>query len=293
MNSESALPSLIGNPAQINQVLTKHLSPLFGVEEARTISSLLLEEILGMSRTEILMADQPLKAGQWTDLQNAVNRLRAGEPIQYIIGKADFCGLKIQVGPGVLIPRPETEELVLWVLEEKNQAKKGVLDLCTGSGCIALGLKKMGIWMSVSGLDVSEQALKYARETSSRYELAVGWIQADLRGEISFDQKFDVIVANPPYILEAESSEMLPQVLDFEPHIALFTLNSDPVYFYSVIARLALSWLNPDGNLYFELNPKTAEQVKLQLINLGFENVEFRQDMFGKTRMLKASLPKG
>ncbi|HRH36264.1 MAG TPA: HemK/PrmC family methyltransferase, partial [Catalimonadaceae bacterium] len=240
MNSESALPWLTGNPAQINQVLTKHLSPLFGKEEARIISSLLLEEIAGMSGTEIHFADQPLKAGQLTDLQNAVMRLKAGEPIQYIIGKVDFCSLQILVGPGVLIPRPETEELVHWVLEEQNQVKKRVLDLCTGSGCMALGLKKMGNWMSVSGLDVSEDALKYAHETSLRNGLEVEWIQADLRDELSFDRKFDVIVANPPYVLEVESAEMAPQVLDFEPHLALFTPNSDPVYFYSAIGLQAL-----------------------------------------------------
>lgn len=292
MNSELVLPLLSGFPAQINQVLTKHLAPVFGEDESAAISNLLLEEITGLSRTEILFERRELVDSQVEWLRSAAARLIAGEPLQYILGKADFCGLKIRVGPGVLIPRPETEELVFWVLEDKNQDGKKVLDVCTGSGCIPLALRKLGNWSFVSGLDVSKEALNYAIETSRETGLKVDWILADVLGEFQVKEKVDVITANPPYVLQSESAEMLPQVLDFEPHLALFTPDSDAVLFYSAIARKALKWLNPGGELFLELNPKTAEQVGLLLHKLGFEDLEFRSDMFGKTRMLKARVPK-
>lgn len=284
----SDLPSFAGFPSQINQELIKHLTPVFGDSEARAISWQLLEAILDSSKTQLLISQHPIDDLQSKLLSEALSRLKSGEPLQYILQRAYFCGLELVVGPGALIPRPETEELVYWILEEENQEKKRVLDLCTGSGCLALALKNVGKWGKVAGLDVSESALILARKSAQKLGLSVHWIQGDLLQEsLHLEGNWDVIVANPPYVLETEAAEMEPQVLRFEPHLALFVEDSDPILFYKKIGLLASHILKPGGSLYFELNPKTDHQVADCLRTIGFKKIEFRADMQGKNRMLR------
>ena len=282
------MPSL----SQINQDFIKRLSVALGKSEAEAVFDLLVLHLTGKSKVE-LMVSQPLTLNEiqldW--MENAILRLLLQEPIQYILGYTHFLGLDIVVNPAVLIPRPETEELATWVLQSENQSDKSVLDLCTGSGCIALALQKLGNWQKVAGLDVSDSALEVARQNSERLGLEIDWIEVDLLKAFSLDKSWDVLVSNPPYVLPSEAVDMTKGVLAHEPSLALFTPENDPILFYKTIGKLALKSLNPGGTLFFELNPKTAHEVADFLQNLGFEGVEIKKDMFGKERMLKAIRP--
>lgn len=288
--SNPETPLKVGLPGQINQDLRNRLTFHFGENEAAELAFQILEHVTGLTKTQILTENRPISIGQAFELENSVELLEKGHPLQYVIGKAWFCGLPLAIGQGALIPRPETEELVHWMLEEENQEAKTVLDLCTGSGCIALALRNLGNWHSVSGLDISAHALDYAKASSLLHGLSVNWILADLNSGWEPFQKLDIISANPPYILPSEANQMESHVLDFEPGIALFTPENDPIFFYSLIGNLAQQWLISGGKLYFELNPQTADQVVVMLQKAGFSDIETRLDMQGKKRMLKACL---
>lgn len=262
-------------PIQINQEFVKRLIPVVGEDEALAILRILKAEYPDASHQEFL--------------EQAVRRLEASEPLQYILEKAHFMGLDLFVNQNVLIPRPETEELVDWVLKSELQESQSVLDLCTGSGCIALALGHYGKWKTVAGLDVSAEALKVATLNADRCKLQIHWIEGDLLQLDSLNGRWNQIVSNPPYVLPEEAEAMQRGVLDFEPALALFT--PTPILFYEHIGRLAWAALLPGGSLYFELNPVTAFQASSFLESLGFEQVEIKKDMQGKDRMLKARKP--
>lgn len=268
----------------------QQLSTLYPSGEASSIVRLLFEERFGLSLTDVLLGkDSNLSANECIELQNIVERLLKNEPIQYILGYTSFCGMNLKVAPGVLIPRPETAELVAWVTtEEKDRKLKRVLDVGTGSGCIALALAKEGF--DVEAWDVSEEALKIAQENAHQTGLKVSFKRKDiLQTEIREDtNRFDIIVSNPPYICAHEADEMEANVLDYEPLQALFVPNDDPLLFYRTIARIARKKIEEGGVVYFEINRNyTTEMIDMMSVE-GFDKIEVRKDQFGNDRMLRA-----
>jgi release factor glutamine methyltransferase len=219
-----------------------------------------------------------------------VKRLQVNEPFQYILGETTFCDLTLICDSRALIPRPETEELVAWISELLNL--NFIIDVCSGSGCIALGLKSRFPNARVFGVDVSEVANELAQANAQRNHLPVEFFKADVLEINSEFWKYldavDVIVSNPPYITCKEIEQMNPNVLDYEPHLALFVPNDSAIIFYERIAMLGLQKLNQNGFLFFELNPDFADQVIEMLKILGFSNIELKNDLQGKKRMLKA-----
>ena len=223
-------------------------------------------------------------------VRSFVKRLQDNEPFQYILGETTFCDLTILCDSRALIPRPETEELVSWISELTNV--NSIIDICSGSGCIALGLKSNFPNAKVFGVDLSEDANNLAETNAIRNKLSVEFFEADaldLNSEFWKNLDFvDVIVSNPPYITLDEKTLMNPNVLDYEPHLALFVPNGSAIIFYERIANLAIQKLNQKGFLFFELNPDFADDVVKMLKNLGFRNIQLKNDLQGKKRMLKA-----
>jgi release factor glutamine methyltransferase len=223
-------------------------------------------------------------------VRSFVKRLQVNEPFQYILGETTFCDLTLICDSRALIPRPETEELVAWISELLNL--NSIIDVCSGSGCIALGLKSRFPNALVFGVDVSEDANELAQANAIRNNLSVDFYKADV---LDLNSEFwknvdsvDVIVSNPPYITQNEKAFMNPNVLEYEPHLALFVPNDSAIIFYEQIAKLAFQKLNQYGFLFFELNPDFADQVIEMLKILGFSNIELKNDLQGKKRMLKA-----
>ena len=229
-----------------------------------------------------------------------VRRVAGGEPVQYVLGEAEFCGMELKVRPGVLIPRPETEELVAWAVEEgkrfadnltegKNWSRLRMLDIGTGSGCIALALARLLAGADVEAWDVSEEALEVARENGERMGVQVRWRRMDVLDKLEAPSPFSLIVSNPPYICEEEKGEMEAHVLEHEPELALFVPNEDPLRFYRRIAELGMEGLLASGGaLLFEVNRRFGQQVVTMLEGMGYEEVELRKDFFGNDRMVKA-----
>jgi release factor glutamine methyltransferase len=221
-------------------------------------------------------------------IENIILRLKNAEPIQYILGETEFYGLKLKVNPSVLIPRPETEELVDWIVQSKLPANCNVLDIGAGSGCIALAIKNQLKKAKVSGLDISENAIETARHNALENRLEVDFFQADILNHSDFiDQKFDVVVSNPPYIRESEKPLMHSNVLDFEPEKALFVPDADPLLFYRTIAEFARKYLKKYGSLFFEINENLGTETVGLLADFGFSDIEIRKDINGKNRMVK------
>jgi release factor glutamine methyltransferase len=218
-----------------------------------------------------------------------MHRLVGGEPVQYVLGVADFCGRQFHVAPGVLIPRPETAELCQWITQRPTSlCPCAVLDIGTGSGCIAVTLAAELSGAEVVGWDISEAALEIARENAKRIGVHVTFEQQDALHLQPDVRRWDLIVSNPPYIKPEERDGMAKNVLDHEPRIALFAPQEEPAIFYYKIADYAQQALKSHGYLYFELNPLTAEAVADYLRQSGFQDIEIRKDQFGKNRFLKA-----
>ena len=232
------------------------------------------------------------------NFQNALFRLKNHEPIQYIVGETDFFGLPFKVNQHTLIPRPETEELVEWILSETPPLKgvggmflnQQLLDIGTGSGCIAISLAKNLPNSKISALDISENALEVARENAEINNIEVDFFQADILKEKSLPKQFDIIVSNPPYVRNLEKGMMQQNVLEHEPETALFVADGDPLVFYRAISKLAKKHLKPKGKLFFEINEYLGEEMKSLLKSEGFRNIEVKKDIFGKDRMLKCNI---
>ena len=238
----------------------------------------------------LLSSENRMSESDLLYVRSFVKRLQANEPFQYILGETTFCDLTLICDSRALIPRPETEELVSWISELLNL--NSIIDVCSGSGCIALGLKSHFPKANVFGVDLSQDANNLAQSNAIRNNLSVDFLIADA---LNLNSEFwenivsvDVIVSNPPYITQNEKAFMNPNVLDYEPHLALFVPNDSPIIFYERIARLALQKLNQNGFLFYELNPDFADQVIEMLKILGFSNIELKNDLQGKKRMLKA-----
>lgn len=269
------------------------LRGLYPKWEIEAFSRVIFEKICGWDYTEqILNKDKKIGADKFAQIAAIVSRLKKWEPLQYILGETEFYGLRLKVGPGVLIPRPETEELVQWVAQQRLPAQGKILDIGTGSGCIALALKNECKGAQVFGIDISEKALEMARKNAADCNLEVEFFETDiLRWQQYKWQKFDVMVSNPPYVRELEKRGMKANVLQHEPSSALFVSDSDPLLFYGTIAEFALQYLNSGGKLFFEINESLPNEMRQMLKNKGFVNIEIKKDLNGKNRMAACQKP--
>ena len=276
------------------QNLIQTLTPLHGASEARAIVYALLEDVFGLSKTDVLLGRfEGLTAEEKARFTACATRLSKGEPLQYVVGTAPFGDLRFEVTPATLIPRPETLELVEWVVaDEQQRPSLRLLDIGTGSGCIAISLAKLLPQAAVSAWDISTDALNVAQRNAQRNGVKVDFKQVDVLA-VKEAETYDCIVSNPPYICEAEKAEMTDSVLLHEPHTALFVPNNDPLRFYRAIAQLALSSLSPGGALYFEINRAYGAETCNMLRELGFVDVELRQDFYGNDRMVRALKAQG
>jgi len=268
------------------------LSELYDIAEAERFFYMLLEEYRAMKRIDLsLYPDSFFSKPEIALFENAFEKLRQEIPIQYIIGKAHFYGLEFEVNPHVLIPRPETEELVDWIVttfEFKGSPK--ILDIGTGSGCIAISVAKNLPDADVSAIDISADALETAKRNAIRNNANVTFIQTDILSANRLDE-YDVIVSNPPYVRHLEKQEMGNNVLEHEPHLALFVSDDDALIFYRKIAALSIHALRPGGTLFFEINQYLAQETIRMLDAAGFTDIELRKDLFGNDRMVKALKP--
>ena len=258
--------------------------------EALSLAKMLLVEVFGFSTLELYGGkDRGFSEKEQELLSDIVCRLQNHEPIQYIIGRETFMGLVFDVNENVLIPRPETQELVNWILED-HRSDEGckILDIGTGSGCIPVSLAHFMSGAEVEAWDISDGALDVARRNANQNEVKVLFRKQNVFEALPSESYYDVIVSNPPYITEKEKVDMEANVLDWEPSIALFVPDTDPLLFYRKIAELGLEMLVAGGALYFEINRAYGEMMKTMLEDMGYNNVELRKDMFGNDRMIKA-----
>ncbi len=258
--------------------------------EAKAVAMLLFEKLFGLSQTDVLMGKaEELEAADVQRLDKCVDRICGGEPVQYVLGKADFMGMELDVTPAVLIPRPETEELVNEVVNALADRKSPrILDIGTGSGCIALAIKQLIPLAEVTAWDISPEALRVARNNAEQLGLDICFEQRDiLSTNLSvMSEVFDLIVSNPPYICRQESEEMERRVTDFEPHAALFVPDDDPLLFYRAITRFATVALRTGGQLFFEINRRFGRQVCELMRQAGFEGVTLKTDQFDNPRIV-------
>ncbi len=270
------------------QYIKTELAAYYPDTEISGFVRLLSESVLDMSYTDmILKKDRIVSAEEIDTITEIVDRLKKYEPIQYILGETEFYGLTLEVNPAVLIPRPETEELVHLILKSQLPAQAKILDIGTGSGCIALSLKSSLPDSSVMAVDISESALETAKKNALKNELDVDFRLVDILNWKDYSwPKMDVIVSNPPYVRELEKEKMEKNVLAFEPEGALFVSDNDPLIFYKAIAEFAQKNLSNKGRLYFEINEYLGEEMKELVKSLGFREVEVHQDINGRNRML-------
>ena len=257
--------------------------------ELNALARILATELLDISQTTYMLKDDaPLSTADEEKLTDALERLAKHEPIQYILGYSDFCGLRFSVTPAVLIPRPETSELVELIAVESPTAKN-ILDIGTGSGCIAVSLASKLPTAQVTAWDISPQAIAIAQKNSIANNCKVLFEERDiLTYEPQYREKYDIIVSNPPYIKEVEKRTMEDNVLLWEPHLALFVPDNDPLLFYRAIAEKALLMLSPGGKLFFEINREHGTDVVSMLSEMGYSNPTLRKDIFGNDRMTMA-----
>lgn len=279
---------------KIKNLKTHFFSELQTIQEDSEIESfffILTEYLHDLKRIDISL--NPDFEVSETDLQKwnvIISELKTEKPIQYITGEAWFYGLRFEVNENTLIPRPETEELVEWIVDgqktKDKRQKVSILDIGTGSGCIPITIKKEIPNALVSAIDVSEKALEMARKNAIDNEVEVNFILQNILESESLIEKYDIIVSNPPYVRNLEKQEIKKNVLDYEPHLALFVEDTDALLFYRKIAQLALSGLAPNGKLFFEINQYLGKETIELLENLGFKNIELRKDFVGNDRMI-------
>jgi len=273
---------------KVSNILPYFNSALKDMANDREITSwtyLTIKHLLNYNQSDcIINANKAISINIANKIQTIVAELKIHKPLQYILGETEFHGLKFKVSEFVLIPRPETEELVYWVLKDKFHS---ALDIGTGSGCIAITLAKYSK-ANVTAIDVSKDALKVAQQNAKINRVNVNLIQQDILQTYSLPNNFDVIVSNPPYVLHSEHKLMQENVLGFEPSLALFVEDDNPLIFYKKIAELAFKSLNVNGNLFFEINEQFGNEIMFILSKTGFVDIELKKDVNGKERMIKA-----
>ncbi|MES2411262.1 MAG: peptide chain release factor N(5)-glutamine methyltransferase [Bacteroidota bacterium] len=279
------------------ETFKKELLPIYDEQEIESFFYIILEKLHRLKRIDLALNPERIMDGShlkhWKSI---VSDLKIQKPIQYILGETEFYGLHFFVNESTLIPRQETEELVEWIIKEQARAKKQetrvrILDIGTGSGCIAVSLAKNISDSEVTAIDVSGKALAAAKKNALLNEVEINFIQADILKveNLTFDFRlstFDLIVSNPPYVRNLEKSEIKPNVLEYEPHLALFVEDTDALLFYRKIAQLAKKNLNPNGKLYFEINQYLGKETVQLLEDLGFRNAELKKDIYGNDRMI-------
>ncbi len=274
------------------------LYEIYDAREAANITDWVIENVTGQSRiNRILFKDLQINLQHQERLQNISLELLANKPVQYILNEVWFAGIKLYVDERVLIPRPETEELVDWIANDikklAGEAQSGIalLDVGTGSGCIPIALKKQLPAIAVSALDVSTEALEVAKKNAGGQQTDISFFEGDFLDSITWHQlqNFDIIVSNPPYIKQQEAVDMAKNVLDYEPAIALFVTDEDALVFYKAIALFAQQHLYESGSVYVEINEALGEQVMKIFTTQDFAKIEMRKDLQGKDRMIKAS----
>ena len=272
------------------------LEKIYSSNEANALIMILLEHYFGIDRVKIAMDPElRLSESELLTLHFAVKELLKNKPVQYIIGETEFCGLRFFVEEGVLIPRPETEELVnqlvSWSVSQLPSLSFRVLDIGTGSGCIAISLAKLLKNSVVTAVDVSEKASEIAKKNAEANGVNVRFILDDIlnpKNPELIDNQYDIIVSNPPYVCESEKSEMRANVLDYEPSTALFVSDDDPLVFYKKILEFAQKTLKPNGEVWFEINERFGREMRNLCLDMGFKNVEIIKDFRGRERIVKA-----
>ena len=268
------------------QYIINHLTPTYSPEEAREIAFWVLEELTGLDRFTLSACKDTKNI---SNIEIILERINKKEPIQYIFGHILWFGLDLKLSKATLIPRPETAELVDWLSSSFSDSGLKVLDIGTGSGCIALKLKQLHPSWNVTGIDISPEAIAIAKQNATRHHLDVSFLVQDIfqRSGLSGEGglKYDIVVSNPPYVMEREKMSMESTVLDYEPASALFVPDDDPLRFYRRIAELRLgTWL------YFEINEQMGSQMHELLTSLGYTDIEIKKDSYGKERMVRARL---
>ncbi len=270
------------------------LSAFYTASEMKLMFNELLMSRLNLSRTELMLSDSlRLSESDLLYFRTCVHRMKENEPFQHVLGSTEFYGLEIKCDNRALIPRPETEELVDWIVNDFKNHEFSIIDVCTGSGCIALALKSVFKNCTVEAVDVSKDALDLAKDNAEILNLDVRFYEDDILATTKLGmnaRKWDVIVSNPPYIPVSDKDQMHANVLDYEPGLALFVSNDDALIFYRKIAELAKESLSKSGALYFEIHENLSSDVQALLKSIGFQSVVCRQDMQGKDRMIKAEL---
>ena len=276
---------------QFQRYLQAEVAKYVDVREVKSIVDILLEKRAGYNALAVNLYPQTiLPQNVLFQVEQDLKLLAKDYPIQYIVEESEFLGLKMNVSPDVLIPRQETEELVTWILYQEK-SMYSCLDICTGSGCIAIALAKNNPNTQVSACDISEKALAMAASNAERNEVNVLFFQMDIRvPNMRNGEKYDVIVSNPPYVCETEKILMSKRVLDYEPDIALFVPDENPLVFYDAIAKFALQHLQQNGSIYVEINEKFGSKIVQLLQDYGDSDVQLKQDINGKDRMVKGTL---
>ncbi|WP_461630552.1 peptide chain release factor N(5)-glutamine methyltransferase [Labilibaculum euxinus] len=273
--------------------IKKELAELYHARETESMAYILLEYVLNYSKSQIqLNRSENISDDDFKQIAAYTHELKTNKPIQYILGETEFYDLTFKVNKHTLIPRPETEELVHAIINENRQEGLHILDIGTGSGCIPISLAKNLKNARVSSADISAEAIEKAKENAKLNQVDVHFFHRDILNWKNFDwDNFDIIVSNPPYVTEAEKSKMEKNVLDYEPHTALFVTDHDPLIFYRTISEMALLHLKKGGKLYFEINESLGNEIVELLEQKGFNSIRLRSDINGKNRMISAIKP--
>ena len=286
------------NLLQLEKYFQQRLRANYPDSEIENLFFWTLEEILGIQRIDfVLQKNNAVDCQNIDRIKKVIQRLRNEEPIQYIFGSTEFYGLLFNVSTDTLIPRPETEELVEWIIETVKQdeylsslSELRILDIGTGTGCIAITLTKLIPSANTTAVDISKNALTVAESNSALNEVNVHFVISNVLELSSLENEFDIIVSNPPYVRNSEKIEIKNNVLKYEPDTALFVEDDDPLLFYRKIGKLSLESLNPNGYLFFEINQYLGKEMVDLLSDLGYQHIELRKDVFGNDRMTRCQL---
>jgi release factor glutamine methyltransferase len=283
--------------SDILQHMQDEIGNLYPEKEFRNIRRIVFERLTDIHPVDFhIKPNLEVSDDIFAKIKEIVAELKTFRPIQYVLGITEFMGLKLKVTPSVLIPRPETEEMADWIIKSHKYNDNKILDIGTGTGCLAIALDRLMLHSQTDGIDISDEALEIAEENSYMNESIVNFFNYDIltghNGPNSdkFKEHYDIIVSNPPYVCESEKAQMLKTVLDYEPHLALFVDDKDPLVYYRVIADFARIKLEMGGILYFEINPRFEKEIQEMLMLKGFRNIQVRQDINGKTRMIRAQI---
>lgn len=284
----------IKSVSDLTRATEAKLSGTYGPGEAKAMTRLMYAAVKGWSMTDMIV-NGDREASDWLieKFESILSRLAEGEPLQYIVGEARFYGMDLKVNSSVLIPRQETEELVDLIVRENVGEDLEVLDIGTGSGAIAIALSRNLAFSKVTAIDISGDALEVARENAAQLHARIKFVEADVFSYELQSESYDIIVSNPPYVCESEKGEMEQNVLDYEPWRALFVSDEHPLIYYSRITELAMSGLKKGGRIYFEINPRFAEEIKEMLSSCGFVEVKIIEDISHRPRFATGRKPKG